>query len=62
LRHFIVRLRLHSVNKIREFNSILNEENGNVISDDIPVAFFSIKLDGEPSDIADSVLHAEVAI
>jgi hypothetical protein len=57
-----MRLRLHSVNKIREFNSILNEENGNVISDDIPVAFFSIKLDCEPSDIADSVLHAEVAI
>lgn len=53
-----MRLRLHSVNKVREFNGVLNEENGNVISDDIPVAFFSIKLGCKPSDIADSVLHA----
>lgn len=58
LRHIIVRLRLHSVNEVREFNGILNEENGNVISDDVPVAFFSIELDRKPSDIANGVLHA----
>lgn len=54
-----MRLRFHSVNKVRELDGVLNEENGNVISDYIPVAFFSIKLDCKASDITDSVLHAE---
>ena len=62
MRHFIVRLRLHGVNEVREFNGVLNEENGNVISDDVPVAFFCIKLDRKPSDIADGVLHADARL
>lgn len=57
-----MRLRLDSVNKVREFNGVLNEENGNVISDDIPVAFFSIKFGCKPSDIADSVLRGDTLV
>ncbi len=59
-RNLIVRLGLHGVHKVGELDSVLNEEDGNVISDDIPVSFVRVKLDSETTDVADSVLQRSV--
>ncbi len=33
----------------------LNEEHGNIITNDIPIALLSVELYSEPSDITDSI-------
>ncbi len=55
-----MRLRLHGVHKIGELDGVLNEEDGNVISNNIPVSFVRVELDGEPTDIANSVLESNL--
>jgi hypothetical protein len=57
LRNIILRLGLHSMNNIGEFNGILNEEHRNVVTDEVPDTFVSVELDCEPSNIANSVLE-----
>ncbi|MNJ34547.1 hypothetical protein D3C77_292650 [compost metagenome] len=52
LRHLIMRLRLQRMNQIREFNRILDEEYGNVVADQIIVAFFGIKFRSKAPRIA----------
>ena len=51
-----MRLRLHSMNNIGEFNGILNEENRDIVSDKVPDTLVSVELDCEPSNITNSVL------
>jgi len=58
LRNLIVRLRLSSVNNVRELHRILNEENWDIITHNIPVALFSVELDSEATNIADCVSGA----
>lgn len=43
------------MDNIREFDCILNKEDRDVVSDQIPVAFASVKFDGEPSDVTDRI-------
>ena len=57
LRNLILRLGLHSMNNVGEFNGILNEENGDIVSDEVPDTFVGIELDCKPSNIANSVLE-----
>jgi hypothetical protein len=36
-------------------HGILDKENGNVVANNVPVTLFSVELDRETTDIADSV-------
>jgi hypothetical protein len=55
LRHFVVRLWLSGMNNIWELYSILNEKDGNVVSDKIPVSFLSVELCCESTHITDGI-------
>jgi hypothetical protein len=55
LRHFSVRLRLAGMNKIRKLHAVLDEKHRYVVSNDVPIAFFGVELDGEASDISNCV-------
>lgn len=49
LRNLLVRLGLSRVYDIWEFDGVLNEENRDVVSDDVPITLFSVKFDRETS-------------
>lgn len=40
---------------IRKFDGILDEEDGNIVTDDVPVPFVSVKLDCKSTHISDGV-------
>jgi hypothetical protein len=40
---------------IRRVRYVLDEEDGDVVSNNVPVALLSIELDGEATDVTDSV-------
>ncbi len=58
LRNFRIWLRFHCMNKIREFNCILNKENRNIICNYIIIAFLSIKLYCKTSYISNCICRA----
>jgi hypothetical protein len=47
--------RFSSVDNVWEFNSILDEEDGNVVADEIPVTLAGVKLGSKPTNIANSI-------
>jgi methyl coenzyme M reductase subunit C-like uncharacterized protein (methanogenesis marker protein 7) len=55
LRNLIVRLGFSSVDDIRELHRVLNEEDRDVVSNDIPVALVGVELDGETAHVSHSV-------
>jgi len=61
LRHLIMRFGLHRVNKVRELDRFLYEENGDVISDDVPIPLLRVKLGGKTTNISDGVLRQETS-
>lgn len=61
LRNLVVRLSLSSVNHVGELYSILDEENGYVVSDKIPVTLLGVELDSKSTDITDSVRRTPAA-
>lgn len=56
-----MRLSLSSVNHVGELYSILDEENGYVVSDKIPVTLLGVELDSKSTDITDSVRRTPAA-
>lgn len=42
---------LLGVDEVREFNGVSDEEDGGVVTNHIPIAFFSVELDGETTGI-----------
>lgn len=58
LRNLSVWLRLSGVDYTRKCHSILDEVDWNVVSNNIPIALLGIKLDGEASNVTDSVVSA----
>ena len=48
-----MRFGFHNMNDVGEFNSILNEENRDIVSDEVSDTFrvVSVELDCEPSNI-----------
>ena len=40
---------------VRELDGVLNEEDGDVVADQIPIAFLGVKFDCKASNIADGV-------
>jgi len=55
LRDFGLRFGFPGVNYVGEFNCVLDEEDGDVVAYDIPVALSSVEFDGEATDVADCV-------
>src|SRR5689334_4990898 len=61
LGHLVVRLGLAGVDDIGKFDGVLDEEHGNVIADEIPIALLRVELHGKPTDIAYCVSAASAA-
>lgn len=62
LRHFVVWLGLDSMDKVGEFDGFLDEEDGNIVADDIPIALIGVELCGEASNISHCVCTASTAL
>ena len=58
LRNFIVWLWFASMDDIGELHRILDEENGNVVSNNVPIALVRVKLDCEATNITDRISGA----
>lgn len=43
------------VDNIGELDGILDKEDGNVVANQIPIAFAGIEFDGKPSNVADGI-------
>ncbi len=52
LRHRVMRFRLGCVHQVRELHGVLDEEHRDVVTHQIPVAFFGIELDCETAHVA----------
>lgn len=50
-----LRVSLLGVNEVREFDGVSNEEDGSVVTNHIPIAFFSVELDCETTRITFSI-------
>ena len=61
LREAAIGLLLCGVDQIGKFDGVLDEEDGDVVADQIPVAFLGVELDGEAADIAGDIGGALVA-
>ena len=57
----IVRLRLRRVDEVGKLHRVLDEEDGDVVADQIPVAFVGVELDGEAAHVARRVGRAALA-
>lgn len=55
LRNLVVGFWLRSVNHIWELYGILNKEDWNVVSNEIPVTFLGVELDGESTNISNGI-------
>jgi len=55
LGHLLVGLGLDGVNQIGELDGVLDEEDGNVVTNDVKVALISVKFDGKSSNVSDSI-------
>jgi len=56
LRNLITRLRFDSMDDVGKFHGFLDEENRYVISDNVPITFWSIELHCESTNITNSIL------
>lgn len=46
---------VQTLTEIRKFDSILNEENRNVVTNNIPISLIRVKLGSKPTDITNRV-------
>lgn len=60
LGHLVVWLGLAGVDNVWKFDGILDEEDGYVVADEVPVPLFGVELDGETTHVARGV-HAAPA-
>ena len=58
---FCIGLRLGSMNDIREFECILDKENGYIVADNVPVTLVSVELDCKSTHVTDSVCTTTAA-
>jgi hypothetical protein len=61
LRHRKVRLRLRCVHEVGKLHRILDEEDGDVVTDEIPVALVRVELDGESTNVPGRIGRAAFA-
>jgi len=55
LRDLIVRLGLSSVDNIRELDRVLDEEDRDVVSNNVPVTLLGVEFDRKPSNITNGI-------
>lgn len=55
LRNLIICPWLDGMDEIRELNSVLDEENGNIVSNNVEIAFVSIESDSKSVDISNRI-------
>ncbi len=51
-------LLLGGVDEVGEFDGVLDEEDGDVVADQVPVAVLGVELDGEAADVAGEISGA----
>ena len=56
-----VRLLLRGMDQVGEFDGVLNEEHRNIVSDDVPVAFFCVDFHREAAHVARQIGRPLVA-
>ena len=61
LREAPVRLRLGGVDQVGELDRVLDEEDGDVVADEVPVPLLGVELHGEAADVAGEVGRALAA-
>ena len=61
LREAAIRGRLGGMDQIRELDGILDEEDGDVVADNVPVALLRVEFHGKPTHIARHIGRALVA-
>jgi len=61
LGHLVVGLGLAGMNDIGELDGVLDEEDGDIVADNVPVALLRVELDSEAADIAYCVGAATAA-
>ena len=59
--HRVVGLGLQGVHEVRELHRVLNEEDGDVVADEVPVAFVRVELHREAPGVAHRVGRAAFA-
>src|SRR5690606_11352515 len=59
--HTGARVALHGVVQVRELERVTEEEHGRVVTDQVPVAFFGVKLHGDAADVALGIRRAALA-
>ena len=55
------RVPFYGMDEVGEFDGVLDEENRDVVADQVPVALFSVKLDGKPAYITRGVYRTRAA-
>lgn len=58
LGHFVVRLGLGGMDDIGELDGVLDEEDGDVVAYDVPVALLGVKFDCKAAHITDGIGRA----
>ena len=58
LREGAVGLWLHRMDEVGEFHRILDEEDGDIVADEIPIALFGVELDREAAHVAREIERA----
>jgi len=61
LRKSSVGLLFDGVDHVGELDRVLDEEDGNVVTDEVPIALLGVKLDGESADVACEVERSLVS-
>src|SRR5665811_267839 len=61
LRKTAVGFHLYGMDEVGEFDGILDEENRDVVADQVPVAFLSVKLDGKPAYVTRGIYRTRAA-
>jgi hypothetical protein len=56
LRNLIMWFWFDCVNDVWELDGVLDEENWNIISNDVPISFLCVKLYSEPAHVANRIL------
>lgn len=51
-----MRLGFDGMDDVRELDSVLNEENGNIVGYKVPISFVGVELHGKATNISNSIL------
>src|ERR1035437_11060150 len=61
LRKAAVGFHFYGMDEVGEFDGILDEENRDVVADQVPVAFFSVELDGKSAYVTRGIYRTRAA-